>query len=205
MASERMKHITVCIPFARDFIYNEFMISWTRMFIYAQGRYLLALVTINGPYIDANRDALVQEALKMNTDYVLFLDDDQTYPKETPEILMGYDKDIVGGITPRKETATPMIWDYNDRVEIWNSLGGRKGLVKVDGMGMGGVLIKADVFPKLQYPYFKRDSGQTYNGCGEDIAFYLQCKDAGVEVWADTDLRYGHMAMREVRLGVNPR
>ena len=191
------KHIVACIPFARETVYIQFFISWSEMFAYARGKYDLSMVSIYGPYIDANRDALVRAALRMEADYILFLDDDQTYPKNTPEILLNHDKAMVGGVTPRKETGTPMVWNYDGDVEIWDSLSGKSGLTKVDGMGMGGVLIRADVFNKLEHPFFKRHSDPTYRGCGEDIAFYLKCKEAGIDMWADIDLRYGHLVVGE--------
>jgi len=191
------RHIVACIPFARETVYVQFFISWSKMFAFSRGKYDLSMASIYGPYIDANRDALIQEALKMDADYVLFLDDDQTYPYNTVDILLNYDKDIVGGITPRKETGTPMIWDYDGQVKIWDSLKGKKGLTKIDGMGMGGVLINSKVFDKLEYPYFKRHTDATYQGCGEDISFYLKCKQAGIEVWADIDLQYGHLGVGE--------
>jgi len=192
-----MKHIVACVPFARETVYVQFFLSWARMFSYARGRYDMSLVTIYGPYIDANRDALVQAAERMDADYILFLDDDQTYPPDTPEILMNHDKDVVGGVTPRKETGTPMVWDHDGEVKIWDSLSGKSGLTKIDGMGMGGVLIKVNVFDKLEHPYFKRHENPTYRGCGEDIAFYLKCKKAGVDVFVDIDLQFGHLVVGE--------
>jgi len=199
-----MKHIVACVPFAREFIYCPFFMSWSSMlayaFTYAYEKYTLSLVTCHGPYIDANRDTLITKAKTLEPDAVLFLDDDQTYPPDTPEILLNHDKLVVGGVTPRKMTYTPMIWDYDGRVKFWNSLNGQKGLTKVTGMGMGGVLIRSEVFDKLESPYFKKHDKPTYQEHGEDMAFYFRCRDAGIDVWTDLDLQYGHMVMKEARL-----
>ena len=201
-----MTHITACIPFAREFVYCQFFISWAKMFAYSYGRYTMALSTCHGPYIDNNRDLLIREAKIMNTDYVLFLDDDQTYPEDTPERLLAHNKMVVGGVTPRKETCTPMVWDYiDDKITFWSSLREKTGLTKVNGMGMGGVLISMDVFKQIEYPYFKIHSSPTYQKHGEDMTFYFKCRDAGIDVWCDTDLQYGHMSMRELTLDDPPR
>ena len=203
-----LKHIVVCIPFAREFVYTTFLMSWTKMMVHAKGLYDLSPVTIHGPYIDANRDTLIENALQMEPDYILFLDDDQTYPDHTPQTLVNWvnsGKMVVGGVTPRKETHTPMIWDFDNGsiggVKFWKSLNNEAGLVKVGGLGLGGVMIHPDVFKKIEYPFFKIKSLPTYQRHGEDMTFYQKCKDAEIDVWADLDLQYGHMVMNEAKMG----
>jgi len=206
-----LKHIVVCLPFARDYIYCDFMVSWTKMFMYARDKYNLSLTTIVGPYIDDNRERLVRTAMPMEPDYLLFIDDDQTYPANTPEILMNHidsGKLIVGGITPMKETCAPMIWDCDDaskEINLWSELEGKTGLVKIDGFGMGGVMIHHSVFYKIDPPYFRGDHADSWRKRGEDIEFYLKCREAGIGVWADLDLQFGHITTREVRIGDQPR
>ncbi len=206
-----MKHIVVCIPFAREFVYTQFFISWSAMMNYAKNKYDLSLLVIFGPYIDTNRDLLISNTTELNPDYILFLDDDQTYPDYTPQTLMNWvdsGKMVVGGVTSRKQTRTPMIWDYNDGsvggVKFWDSLNGEAGLVKVSGLGLGGVMIHPDVFKRIEYPFFKINT-PTYQRHGEDMTFYGKCKDAGIDVWADLDLQYGHMVMKEACIGDSPR
>jgi len=201
-----MKHIVACVPFARDFIYRDFFKSWTQMLFYAKGRYDLSVVTSYGPYIDVNRDCMVIDAMQMEPDKILFLDDDQTYPPETPEILLNHDKMIVGGVTPIKDNARPMLWNWTDEsfttIDIWPSLNGKSGLTMVDGLGMGGVMVDPKVFDMLDAPYFKIDRDPNkYKDHGEDISFYKKCKQASIEVWVDLDLQYGHLFMQEIRIG----
>jgi len=207
-----MKHIVVCIPFARDYVYRDFMLSWTSMFLYARGKYNLSCLNILGPYIDANRDIIVQNALGMEPDAILFLDDDQVYPKETPEILLNHldsGKLIAAGVTPRKETCEPMLWSYNEdtdkKVELWSDFRGNEGVIKIDGLGLGGVMIHPSVFYRLDYPFFKIQDAPMYQRHGEDITFFIKCKKVGIDVWVDLDLQFGHMVMREVRIGDSPR
>lgn len=200
-----MKHIVACVPFARDFVYRQFFMSWTGMLFYAKEKYDLSLVVTLGPYIGMNRDILIEQAAKKEPDGILFLDDDQTYPANTPEILMNLlDENhlIVGGITPIKDSCQPMIWihDPNDvtKIYIWESLYGQKGMVKVSGMGMGGVMIHPSVFEKIEKPYFSMENKSGKQG--EDVSFYLKCEKANIDVWANLDLQYGHLWVNEHRL-----
>ena len=179
------------------------------MLYYSKNKYNLSLLVTYGPYIDMNRECLVESAKEMEPDYILFLDDDQTYPKDTPEILLNHNKQVVGGVTPIKLTGQPMLWDYveNGEIKLWLDFNGNSGLTKVDGMGMGGVMIDYSVFDKLEPPYFKiqdiKKAGSDTSYRGEDITFYKKCMDAGIDVWADLDLRFGHLSIREIRLARN--
>lgn len=201
-----MKHIVACIPFARDYIYRKFFSSWTNMLFYAKGKYDLSLVTAYGPYIEVNRDSLTLQALRMQPDKLLFLDDDQTYPPNTPEILMNHDKLVVGGVTPMKDDAKPMLWDWGaddfSKIDLWDSLDGKSGLTKVSGLGMGGVMVDPKVFTRLKPPYFQIDRDiERYKDHGEDISFYKKCVKDGIDIWVDLDLQYGHLFIQEIRLG----
>ena len=201
-----MKHIVACVPFARDFVYRKFLTSWTNMLFYAKGKYDLSLVTSYGPYIEVNRDSLVFQALNMQPDKLLFLDDDQTYQPDTPEILLNHDKLIVGGVTPKKDDAKPMLWDWGDdnfaTIDLWDDLNGRSGMTKVSGLGMGGVMVDPAVFAMLEPPYFQIDRTQNkYKDHGEDIAFYKRCNKKGIDIWVDLDLQYGHLFIQEIKLG----
>lgn len=201
-----MKKIIACIPFARDTIFRHFFFSWSAMLYYARGRYDLGVTMIYGPYIDANRDFLISTAMKENPDYYLFLDDDQVYPENTPEILMNHidsGVEIVGGVTPKKEDAKPMLWDWDGKkINLWNDLRGHDGLIKVDGMGLGGVMIAPSVFDKLEPPYFKIDAtSRRYRNHGEDISFYIKCKENGIGAYCDTRLQYGHVMANVIGVG----
>ena len=177
------------------------------MLYYSMGKYTLAFIAVQCPYIDIARDILVKQALDKKSDYIMFLDDDQTYPPNTPEILMKHIDDgklIVGGVTPIRCSGKPMIWDYKEElgkpVAMWDTAEGMTDVKKASGMGMGGVMIDLSVFQTLSPPYFKiSGDSREYMRYGEDIIFYLKCKDVGIDVWCDTNLRYGHLDIREIR------
>jgi len=202
-----MKKVVVVVPLSWDYVPTHFLLCWTKMVVDSFGRYNMSVITNRMPYLDYARDSLVKEALKDNADYVLWLDADQIYPDETVEILMNHidsGKLIVGGVTPHRGTGQPMIYDFTDKehvVKFRKNLG--KGIIKIGGMGMGGVMVHPDVFAKLEYPYFQMKwNDETNRKAGEDVVFYQNCKNAGIDVWCDTDLRYEHIVcgIRKLRI-----
>jgi hypothetical protein len=73
--------------------------------------------------------------------------------------------------------------------DSWVPLEPKDELVKVEGVGMGCMLMKLDAFEKLQKPYFeftyKEDSQDWY---GEDFNLLKKLRDLGYEVLIDTIL-----------------
>ena len=67
---------------------------------------------------------------------------------------------------------------------------------KADYIGFGWVLIKKGVFEKLEYPWFAPRMRYIENNiqdlCSEDVAFCLDAKNAGFEIWVDPKCRVGH-------------
>jgi hypothetical protein len=67
-------------------------------------------------------------------------------------------------------------------------------LFKVASLGMGCVLIKADVFKKIARPWFEVEySGQLdQNGMdehtSEDVTFYDRARLQGFDIWCDWEL-----------------
>jgi len=202
-----MKEVVCLVPLSWDFVPACFFNSWIAMSEYAYGRYRLQMIATRSPYLDSLRDLLVERALSGNPDYILWLDADQSYPAETPEILMKHVDDgklVVGGITPHRATAQLMVYDfipeepYKFLYRIRNNR--LHGIQKIGGMGMGGVMVHPKVYrellekPFFQMSYDKKEGRQA----GEDVVFYKNCQQAGVDVWCDYDLYYKHMAQVEI-------
>jgi hypothetical protein len=60
----------------------------------------------------------------------------------------------------------------------------KKGLIQVDGVGAGCLLIKRDVLSHLDKPFFYEDNTKKY-GFGEDLFFSLNCKLHGIPIYVD--------------------
>jgi len=199
-----MKTVICCMHCSWEYVPKFFALSLFDMAQYAAGKYNLALLTNGGCYSDTSKDALAKQVLTYNPDYILWLDADQTYPMDTPEILMKYIDDgkmVVGGLTPLKKKSNngldgkPSIWDLDtDAVLVRHrEVALHQGLVKVDGLGLGGIMVNPEVFKIMEFPWFRRIWGKDKQLFGADYAFYANCKEAGIDVYCDTDLIFGHV------------
>jgi len=205
------KLILCCLPLSWDYVARFFFLSWSDMQEYSVGRYRMALLTCDGAYQDKIKDMMATKALGVNPDYILWLDADQTYPANTPEVLMRHidsGKDVVGGLVPHRTTGNPNVWKnipdshlYQPREVYPND-----GLIKVDGMGFGGVMMTPKVFSKMPYPWFRMSWDNEINDrIGMDFVFYANCKRTGIDVWCDTDLVFGHLAVKSIPMKLSQR
>ena len=196
-----MKRIACCVPLSWDFVPKLFLVSWQSMSVYSIGKYEMMLLVSSSCYMDEMRDNLGKLATKYKPDYILWLDADQTYPADTPEILMKHidsGKSVVGGLTPNKVDQKPLVYDI---VSLEGAIGRKRdieqgqGIKKVDAMGFGGIMMKPKVLEAMKFPWFKTQwNSKIKERPGEDVKFYANCRKFNIDVWVDTNLVYGHVA-----------
>lgn len=152
------------------------------------------LFTSSGTLIFDQRNNLVKTALDIKADYLLFVDADMRFPKDTLQILMAHDKDIIGvNATTRSEPVKPTAKNMliNDDGSIdWMPIysNAKTGIEKADGIGCGVMLIKRKVVETIEEPYFYFEQLPGNRILGEDIYFCVKAKDAGFDTWVDHDL-----------------
>lgn len=205
------KKVTIAIPLSWTHLWSPFFLSFVQMALHSAQTFQLAVYTSSTTLIDKMREVLGDEVLTSDPDYVLWLDADQLYPMDTVVRLAKHIDDghlVVGGVTPHKNSGKPMVYRFlNDKGSCANekNFEVNRGLVKVDAMGFGGIMMAREVLDKIKYPRFPRtwdDATQTF--VGEDFGFYYKCKQAGVDVWCDTDLHYSHMVGTAVNVNRSP-
>lgn len=136
------------------------------------------------------RERLIEKAIDVNADYVLWLDSDMMFPSTVALRLLEHDKDIVAcnymkRTKPLKTVAYTNIKDW----ESWVPLEPRKDLVKVEGVGMGCMLMKTSVFKSILKPYFEFTyDGTTKDWHGEDFMLLTKLRLKGYDVFIDTIL-----------------
>uniref|UniRef100_A0A6M3L582 Putative glycosyltransferase n=1 Tax=viral metagenome TaxID=1070528 RepID=A0A6M3L582_9ZZZZ len=137
--------------------------------------------------------------------HLFFMDSDMWFPKGTLEKLLSYDKDIAGGWYLRKRKGFyPTVFEIGSRTPhgfyktIWP-----EGLIEVDAIGTGCLLIKREVLEKIEPPWFEyRVSGHPdQHMTTEDIVFCEKAKKKGFQIWCDGDIRCGHCNMFIIRPG----
>ena len=146
--------------------------------------------------IDASRNLIVEHALEIGYDYIMWIDSDMILPKNTLTTLMSHDKDVVSGVyaykligaenavTKRFKDKEKDIYEDIPLKEITES----KRLIEVDGVGFGCVLTKVDVFRHIKKPWFRYTPNM-----GEDIYFCRKAQKAGYQVYLDTSILCGHV------------
>jgi len=162
----------------------------------------LAIYSVAGTLIFDQREKLVEHALDGNCDYILFIDSDMRFPKNTIDRLLKHDKPIVGvnattRTVPVKPTAKQLEIDEEKKENYWYPVisKGKTGIEQVTAIGCGVMLVKAEVFnntPKPWFWFYQIPGGKTL---GEDVHFCVAAADAGYETWVDHDLsqEIGHV------------
>ncbi len=138
----------------------------------------------------ANVNLLVDIAQRGNFTHIFIVDDDQMFNPMIVMNLLKHDLDVVCGLyLMRNHPFKPLIFDgvlEDDKQVHWVSLK-TNGLTEIIAMGMGCVLIKMEVFNKLEKPYFGiRD------GIGDDIQFSRALRRAGIKMFCDTTQTLWH-------------
>ena len=152
-------------------------------------------------FIQNARNMAVDHALAQDMDYILFIDDDMVIRPEDKLFtkLVEHDKDIVAPLFfHRRHPYAPLLFKRNIRAggrytTFDNIMDYQKGLLQVDGVGCGVVLIKTEVFKKIDNPYFV--FGDTF---GEDLYFCNKAINAGFKIYCDTNIEVGHIGDPQV-------
>jgi len=187
-------------------VHREFFFSYTDMMKDAHDKgFDVEFVTCGKIYLHPNRETLASATEQYEVDYIFWVDVDQVYPKDTISTLAKYVDDgrlIVTGMTCDKKTGIHLGYTFEPGNRFFSGikrtpLKTNQGLQKIDSLGFGGVMMSPEVLKKLSAPYFSFLHNETIfrdtTHFGEDFAFYWKCKRAGIDVWCDTDLQFGHL------------
>lgn len=180
-----------------------------------------------------NRNEAVQIALsnKYEADYIFFADADQIWPKDTLLKLLDHVSDdypVVSGLYWRKGGNHACIQghytDWKRHENIRKTIEGM-GFVDKDGnqllfykpltdfhtvqpidvAGCGVLMVRADVFKKLDIPYFHYWNPYILNGdfsishASEEMQFFAKLRKAGIKTLVVPSVRCGHVT--EVVIG----
>lgn|SRR3990167_916474 len=144
------------------------------------------VIAEEGYTIAENRNYIASQAIKKECDYVLMVDDDMTFPKDTLEKLLETKKRIVGVLSysrmlPLKPTVVPV-----DKIS--------DSLFECKEVGGGVLLIDVKVFNEIPQPWF---DVETYPfgmiKVGEDAFFCHKAIDNKISVWCDGSIPIGHI------------
>ncbi len=152
---------------------------------------------VHGQSPARNRNLVVDMAMANDCSHVLFVDDDVVMKPDALKKLLAHDKDIVSGLyLMRNYPHQPIAFDnaLSDGRCLHSWLhDGKKGLIPVVAAGLGCLLIKIEVFKKIEKPYIRLGQLEKDHWC-DDIDFCLRCRAAGIQAYLDLDVPVGHQA-----------
>lgn len=126
-------------------------------------------------------------------DYLLAVDSDIKFDKDTLKKLLALDKPVATGIyRQRMEPLAVEIYDHNMVRMPFEAIPNHP--IEIGGCGFGCVLVKKEVFRDVGYPYFEYKSAilmeHTFS---EDVDFCLKARKRGYAIWLDPTVRCGHI------------
>lgn len=158
------------------------------------------VVATEGYTTAQNRIYVAVQAIKNQSDFLLFIDDDMVFPKNTLDQLLSHDKEIVGVLSYSRVlplAPTVALMDESGKYISPDTVAEYKipeELFKCHHLGGGVLLIKMSVFEAIEKPWFHFDMyPEGPMKVGEDAWFCEQAKSKGFDIWCDPTIPIGHL------------
>ncbi len=184
--------LAVCVP-CREMMHSVFSHNLHSMLQYNWQKGIETKVFYNmTTLLQAQRENLVNAARSWAATHILWLDSDMSFPFYTAYKLLDHKEAIVGGNYTTRQLPYKTV-AYKELGGNWDSYLKHskdtpitKELIEVEGMGMGCMLTRIDVFDTIEKPYFPvtwMQEAEDY--LGEDINFCKAVRDKGHRIWVD--------------------
>jgi hypothetical protein len=206
-----MTRVAICVP-SGDMVHADFAMSLAALIhhcgpIKHQGETLeaidVAILNVKDSLVANGRNRLVEEALKLDVDYLFFADSDMVLHPWSIRHLLGHERDIVGATYVQRVAPHYLLGkglDGKPLAETMQSATVQAGeLMEVAGLPFGCVLIKMSVVKELcdgtiglpfQTPQFYHEEAKRWLIEGEDYFFCRVARAAGFSVWLDWSLSF---------------
>ena len=154
---------------------------------------------VKGSILPRSRMKLVKAAIDQDCTHILFIDTDQTFPKDTLHRLLQHGKDVVGcNIATKQIPASPTARARGSAIDGFPVFTDpdSPALEKVWRLGTGIMLIDVRVFKKIGLGVFEvRWVEEIQDYRGEDWHMCEAMERAGFDIWVDHKLsdEIGHV------------
>lgn len=154
--------------------------------------------------INGEKSNLVNQKLS-GFDYFLCVDADTGFTVDHVKQLIGHDLDIVSGAYLHKHDATRIVAGWFKEVEGISLMHNRvapdqAGLIEVDWVGAGFLLLKREALESLPYPWFtcieinyNSPEGPCSQVVSDDLGFCMKARQNGAKIMLDADCRVDHV------------
>jgi hypothetical protein len=190
--SIKKNKLAVCIP-TRDTLHSAHAMCLLELVKFNTMNNIDTHVFMNASTVLlTQREKLATAAIELDSEYVLWLDSDMTFPATTAVRLLAHNEPVVAANyvrrqAPCKGVAYTSIGDWDS----WLSFDKTEALAEVEGVGMGCFLMKTEIFAKLAKPWFEfRWSPESNDYLGEDMILCEKIADAGYKIKIDTVLSH---------------
>ena len=156
---------------------------------------------------DQARNEICAAALKVEADYLLFLDCDMVHPPDLIERLLAIRQPVVTARYHIKKPPFAACVFMEDRVtpgpHVYRTVHFGRGVFEIHACGAGALLIRRDVLQTLYerggHNWFRYQRGLNPPhdfSISEDMWFCEQVRAAGYAIWCDWDLMCGHVGQQ---------
>ena len=147
-----------------------------------------------GTILSEERSHLCDAALESDAEWLIFVDSDMRFPKDTFERLISHGEPIVGtNCSKRRRPVGPTSRTSPDGLALdplWPDYE-KKGLEQVATTGFGLIAIHHSVFKAIAFPWFDTPwIEDNERHIGEDVFFCVRCREAGIPIYIDHDLSW---------------
>lgn len=181
--------VCIAVP-TRDMMYSHFAYCLQDMIQYNTKNGIDFFVEFNmGTLIGNQREKLANKAIDNGATHILWIDSDMMFPRNTCQLLLAHDLPFVAcnystRALPFKSVSYTEMYNWDSGIDKEAT-----GLVEVEGVGFGCVLVHTEVFQNMYKPWFSITySKKTDDYLGEDMNFCQKASDAGYKLYVDCDL-----------------
>ena len=190
--------ILVALPVFDGWVSTETYSSLWRL-REASREHRLFLQFVRGYTVDKARNEIGRMA--EGYDAVLMVDSDIVLPENALAYMASPEADIVLGAYPRKRGRKGLssLIRYGakdcgvDAAIGMDEVKRACGRIPVKGGGLGCALIKAPVFARLEYPWFRYVENEDGSHLSEDYYFCNKAAEQGFDIQADCRVQCGHV------------
>ena len=155
-----------------------------------------------GSLVYMSRETLAVHAVKMEADYMFWLDSDMVFEPDILRRMMQTAKDadldfLTACYFRRSSPYTPVLYsglDFDGEACKWEELKdlppADSGLFEVEGCGFGCVLMKTDIILDVKGKFGKLFT--PIGGTGEDLSFCWRARQCGYKIMCDPSIPIGH-------------
>lgn len=191
--------IGICLV-AGDMMHTKTALDLTRAAGYASEVMGMHVILNHhaGSVLAEARQECIKRAIEAGAEWIFSVDSDMRFPVNAIEGMMAHDLPVVAancakrkrpiGPTARRRNAALHEDRESEAVFPDENV---TGVEQVETVGFGVILIKAEVFKQIEWPWFIQpwhDHAQRH--VGEDIAFCMRCREAGIPIYIDHDLSW---------------